>query len=142
MSLFCFKHIYVDPGSKLILHIVFSSHSKLKIQKKNYKSWKFNDDIIINEVVLTNIREEKTKNSYQLFSFLQILFFTFFMYLNSNKWIYNNVCLLNTIFTNELQFFLAFFTYKILTFWTFCFQIIIQLLPRIWSIYHMLGLNS
>ena len=77
------------------------------------------------------------------------------MYLSTNKWIYNNVWLLNAIFTNKLQFCLVLFTYKLLAFWTFCFQFIFQLLPfsivrflmsnsflHIWSIYQMLGWSS
>ena len=47
----------------------------------------------------------------------------------TNKWIYNNVWFLNTIFTNKLQFCLVLFIYKLLAFWTFCFQLIVQFLP-------------
>ena len=53
----------------------------------------------------------------------------YLMYLNTNKWIYNNVLLRNRISTNKLQFYLELFTYKILAFWTFCFQFITQFLP-------------
>ena len=35
------------------------------------------------------------------------------MYLNTNKWIYNHVWLLNTIFSNKLQLCLVLFTYKL-----------------------------
>ena len=44
------------------------------------------------------------------------------------KWIYNNGYLLNAIFTNKMQFSLVLFKYKLLAFWTFCFQLIVQLI--------------
>ena len=46
MSLFYIKHFSVDFRSKLILHIVFSSHNKLKVQKI-LKFRKLNDELIM-----------------------------------------------------------------------------------------------
>ena len=79
------------------------------------------------------------KELYQLFSFLQILFF-YVIYLNTNKLIYNNVWLLNTIFTNKLQFYLVLFTYKLFAFRTFSFKLIVHLLP--FSLVRFLTNNS
>ena len=62
------------------------------------------------------------------------------MYLKTNKLIYNNVWLLNTIFTNKLQFCLVLFTYKLFAFRTFCFQLIVHLLP--FSLVRFLTNNS
>ena len=66
--------------------------------------------------------------------FISVIFISsnlafYVIYLNTDKWIYNIVWLLNTIFTNKLQFCLVLFTYKILAFRTFCFQLIVMLLP-------------
>ena len=50
---------------------------------------------------------------------IHISYFNFFifspyvMYLNTNKWVYNHVWLLNTIFSNKLQLCLVLFTYKL-----------------------------
>ena len=65
----------------------------------------------------------KAKNSYLLFSFLFQLFSDlvfYIMYLNTNKWIYNNVWLLNAIFTNKLQFHTNFrhFEYFVFNLWS------------------------
>ena len=106
-SLLYFKNFLVNLNSKLISHIVFSSHNKL------------NGDIIINNAILTNIlrmlyfdifltffvfckcnnSEEKTKNSYRLFSFIQILFFHI-IYLNPFS---TNVPLLNLRFSDVFR---------------------------------------
>ena len=62
------------------------------------------------------------------------------MYVNTNKWIYNNVWLLNTILKNKLQFCLVLFTDRLLVFWTFCFQLTVQLL--LFSLVRFLTNNS
>ena len=62
-----------------------------------------------------------------IFIFSNLVFYV--IYLNTNKLIYNNVWLLNTIFTNKLQFCLVLLAYKLLAFRTFCFQLIVQFLP-------------
>ena len=62
------------------------------------------------------------------------------MYLITNKLIYNNVWLLNVIFTNKLQSCMVLFTYKLFPFRTFCFQLIVLLLP--FSLVRFLTNNS
>ena len=69
----------------------------------------------------------------KIIKFISVIFISsnlvfYVMYLSTNKWIYKNIWLLNTIFANKFQFFLALFTHKLLEFWTFCFQLIVQLL--------------
>ena len=128
--------------------MVFSSHNKLKIQKiLNFEDVMMTSSLMMSfwqkfweSFILTNffcifncfsslsmMMVRKNQKFTSVISFLHILFF-YITYLNSNKWIYNNVWLLNAIFTNESQFCLVLFTYKLLAFWTFCFQLIVQLL--------------
>ena len=129
--------------------MVFSSHNKLKIQKiLNFEDVMMTSSLMMSfwqkfweSFILTNFF-----CIFNCFSFLSMMMvrknqkftsvifvsshlFFYITYLNSNKWIYNNVWLLNTIFTNEFQFCLVLFIYKLLEFWTFCFQLIVQLLP-------------